>query len=173
MRLFFSLTFDNATKRDLATYQELLCAHGYNGRNTRQDNLHLTLAFIGECTDEHQQKLIDILHQLHSGCDTLRIDRLGSFRQKRNHLIWLGFANNRALMRVQRELSSALKAKNFPSESKNYTPHITLLRHAIGHASLKDIHIKPRNIHVHSIALMESVYRENKLVYHVVDEIVQ
>ncbi|MGP8304955.1 RNA 2',3'-cyclic phosphodiesterase [Vibrio sp. YIC-376] len=173
MRLFFALTFDDSTKNDLAAYQDLVRKNGMEGHNTRKENFHLTLTFIGECTEQEKQTLIDILHQLKSGCDTLRIDRLGSFHQKRSHLLWMGLANNRALMRLQSELKTALLMQNFVTESRSFIPHITLFRHVSDGTQLKSIHITPRNIHVYSIALMESMYRENKLVYQVLDEVIQ
>ena len=173
MRLFFALTFGDEAKRELMTYQTLLRSRGINGRHTRTANLHLTLAFVGEATQEQKQQLIRILRQLKSGCDSLRIDHLGAFNQKRSWLIWMGIANNRALMRLQKELSSALKAQGFAIEAKKYTPHITLFRHVTGDTHLKDVYVKPQHMDIYSIALMESVYVDNKLVYRVVDEVVQ
>ena len=173
MRLFFALTFGDEAKRELMTYQNVLRSHGINGRQIRMDNLHLTLAFVGDSTQEHKQTLTTLLRQLKSRCESLRIDHLGSFHQKRSRLIWMGIANNRALMRLQRELSSALKTQGFSTEAKKYTPHITLFRHVAGDAHLKDVYVKPQHMDVYSIALMESVYVDNKLVYRVVDEVVQ
>jgi 2'-5' RNA ligase len=173
MRLFFALTFDEATKNDLMTYQDLVRANGMKGHNTRKENFHLTLAFVGECTEKEKQTLIGLLHQLKSGCDSLCIDRLGSFRQKRSYLVWMGLAKNRALIRLQNELIDALITQNFITESRTFIPHITLFRHVSGGDPLKNIHIAPRQIHVYSIALMESMFRDNKLVYKVVDEVVQ
>ncbi|WP_319534256.1 RNA 2',3'-cyclic phosphodiesterase [uncultured Vibrio sp.] len=173
MKLFFALTFDDDTKRELMTYQNLLRSHGINGRQIRTENLHLTLAFVGESTPTQKQKLVDILRQLNSGCARLRIDHFGAFNQKRSRLIWMGIANNRALMRLQKKLSSDLKAQGFPTESKKYTPHITLFRHVTGDTHLKHVHVKPQHIDVYSIALMDSVYVDNKLVYQVVDEVIQ
>ncbi len=173
MRLFFALTFDDSTKNELVAYQDLVRAYGLEGHNTHKQNFHLTLAFIGESTENDKQTLINILHQLKSGCDSLRIDRLGSFNQKRSHLLWLGFAHNRPLMRLKKELDSELVKQNFVVESRSFIPHITLFRHVSGSEQIKNIHVKPKQITVHSIALMESIYRENKLVYQVVDEVVQ
>ncbi len=173
MRLFFALTFDDATKHDVITCQNAIRAHGVEGRITPKQNLHITLAFVGECTENQKQTLIEILHQLNPSCITLHTDRLGSFRQKRSRLIWLGIANNRALIRLQKELTIELIEQGFSTESRPYKPHITLLRHVSGNPQLKNIHVKPKQLDVYSIALMESVYRESKLIYQVLDELVQ
>ncbi len=173
MRLFFALTFDEATKNDLVFYQDLVRAKGMEGHNTRKENFHLTLGFLGECSEQEKQTLTDVLHQLEFGCDSLRIDRLGSFNQKRSHILWLGMAHNRPLMRLKKALDAALLTQNFVVESRNFIPHITLFRHVSGGELIKQIHIKPREINVYSIALMESMYRDNMLVYQVIDEVVQ
>ncbi len=173
MWLFFALTFDDATKNDLVYYQDLVRANDMEGHNTRKENFHLTLSFIGECSVEEKQTLMEILHQLESGCESLLLDHLGSFHQKRSQLLWLGIANNRSLMRVKRELNTALLTQNFVVESRNFIPHITLFRHVSGGEPVKNIHISPKQVRVHSIALMESMYRENRLVYNVLDEVVQ
>ncbi|MEI8597081.1 2'-5' RNA ligase family protein [Vibrio sp. M60_M31a] len=56
MRLFFALTFDDDTKRNLMTYQKSLRSRGINGRHTRTANLHLTLAFVGEAIARAEAK---------------------------------------------------------------------------------------------------------------------
>ncbi|MEX3073263.1 RNA 2',3'-cyclic phosphodiesterase [Vibrio alginolyticus] len=173
MRLFFALTFNDATKQDFARYQELVRSYGLEGHNTRTQNFHITLAFIGECTEKEKQTLINLLHQLKSECGSLRIHRLGSFRQKRSKLLWLGIEHNHALTQLKEELDTALLTQNFVVESRDFIPHITLFRHVSGGSQVRDIHITPRQISVYSIALMESSYRESKLVYQVLDEIVQ
>ncbi len=173
MRLFFALTFNEATKNDLAHYQEFVRTSGMAGHNTRRENFHLTLAFIGKSTESDKQTLLDILYKLKSSCDALSIDRIGSFHQKRSQLLWLGIAHNPELIDLKKELDSALIAHNFTVESRRFIPHITLFRHVSGGAHVKNIHITPRTINVYSIALMESMYRENKLVYQIVDEVVQ
>ncbi|MEF1303914.1 2'-5' RNA ligase family protein, partial [Vibrio owensii] len=64
MRLFFALTFDQRSKSQLKQIQDKLQQQGIEGRYTYEDNFHITLAFLGESTEEQTQRLIEILHQL-------------------------------------------------------------------------------------------------------------
>ena len=48
MRLFLAIQFDEPTVRALTEFQEKLRAFGMRGRFASPENLHLTLAFIGE-----------------------------------------------------------------------------------------------------------------------------
>ncbi|WP_240537382.1 2'-5' RNA ligase family protein [Vibrio sp. CUB2] len=86
MRLFFALTFDQRSKSLLRQIQDRLQQQGIAGRYTCEDNFHITLAFIGESTEEETQRLIDILHQLSCRCEQITVDHLGSFRQSGRQL---------------------------------------------------------------------------------------
>lgn len=48
MRLFTAITFDTSSKDRLSRHIAALKKSGAEGNFTRHDNLHLTLAFIGE-----------------------------------------------------------------------------------------------------------------------------
>ena len=51
MRLFISIRFDNKILDALSRFQASLKKLGVTGRFTPRENLHLTLAFIGEFDD--------------------------------------------------------------------------------------------------------------------------
>ena len=48
MRLFISLNFDANTVESLCNLQSMLRDNGVEGNFTKPQNLHMTLAFIGE-----------------------------------------------------------------------------------------------------------------------------
>ncbi len=171
MRFFFALTFNDKAKRYLMDYQKKLRKHAIKGRNTRGQNLHVTLAFIGESSQEQKNKLIEILHQLTPDCDHLVVDRLGSFCQKSGRLVWMGISKTQELMELHSNLQKKLTESSFVTESQKYLPHITLARHIYGNIKLEKIHIDPYLIDVRSIALLESKFIDGRLVYQIIDEI--
>ncbi|MGR5238872.1 RNA 2',3'-cyclic phosphodiesterase [Vibrio alfacsensis] len=171
MRLFFALTFDAATKSDLKRSQNALRKHTVKGRFTREQNFHVTLAFIGGSTQEQTERLIETLHQLEARCDRLLIYRFGSFRQNGSKLVWLGIKESAELTQLQNELIHRLGEKGFSTESRRYLPHITLARHVESAEPLQQIPFEPHQFPVYSIALMESKFVDNKLIYQVVDEV--
>ncbi|MCJ2376954.1 RNA 2',3'-cyclic phosphodiesterase [Vibrio sp. ZSDZ34] len=170
MRLFFALTFDDLSKKKLAIYQQVLHKHDIKGRDTRTENFHITLAFIGESSSAQQVALRDILQQLTAKCEPILIDHLGSFRLKAGRLVWAGIADNPVLSSLQSQLSSKLVEGGFLSESRTYIPHITLARQVRGNAKLEQISIEPYLVQARSVALMSSHHIDNQIVYQIVDE---
>ncbi len=170
MRLFFALTFDELTKKKLTRYQKVLQENNLTGRKTRTANFHITLVFIGESSPVQKIALSDILHQLTGKCDSVLLDHFGSFHLKGGQLVWVGIAENPALVSLQAELSSKLVEHGYMSESRAYVPHITLARQVSGNPNLGHIKIEPIQVRVRSIALMNSQLVDSQLVYEVVDE---
>ncbi len=62
MRLFIAINFDDNTVNSLISLQEKLKASGAQGRFTRSENLHLTLAFIGEYNDP--DKVMKVIREI-------------------------------------------------------------------------------------------------------------
>ena len=172
MRLFFALEFDKSSKSQLKQIQYKLQQHEIVGRYTYEDNFHITLAFIGESTEEEAQRLTDVLHQLKSRCEQISVDHLGSFRQSGRQLAWLGIKDNLAVTTLQNELIEALEQHGFVTESRDYVPHITLARHVDKQAPLDAVEISPLPLPIYSIALMESKTVDGKLIYHALEEVV-
>ncbi|YCO05002.1 RNA 2',3'-cyclic phosphodiesterase [Vibrio sp. VNB-15] len=171
MRLFFALTFDEVSKSKLNQIQSHLQQHGIAGRYTRKNNFHITLAFIGESTEEEAQRLIETLHMLKASCEQVVVDHLGSFHQSGRQLAWLGIEDNPEIAMLQNELIDKLEQYGFVTESRKYVPHITLARHIDKNAPLDQVVISPLQLPIHSIALMESKTVNGKLVYQAIEEI--
>ena len=122
---FYALWPDDATRTKLGELQSQI-----RGRLTRPNNLHLTLAFLGQPPDALLPILRSVLAQLKVEPITLTIDRLGYFN--RNRIAWAGLsAMPDTLVTLQRTLSRELTRKGIDSDNKRaYKPHITLARDA-------------------------------------------
>lgn len=127
MRLFIAINFDESTKQRLMAAQDRLRKYG-QGNFTRPENLHLTLAFLGEVAP----KAVAAIHQAMEHTPylplTLRFDHAGSFRRQGGDIWWVGIAHNKPLLSLQQELCDNLRAAGFALESRSFTPHITLAR---------------------------------------------
>ena len=62
MRLFLAIVPDNNIKDELCMIQKRLQMQGVKGNFTTRENMHLTLAFIGEYSDPDH--ISDILSQI-------------------------------------------------------------------------------------------------------------
>ena len=124
MRLFVAINLNKKMKDHLIGMQEELYAQGFRGNMTKPENMHLTLAFIGEWPDPDQ--VIEIIEGISFRPFTLRIEGKGAF----GDLWWAGLEKNEALTALVKKLRHRLADAGIPFDRKKFTPHITLIRRA-------------------------------------------
>lgn len=124
-RLFYALWPDDATRAALMSLQA-----GVQGRKVPAENLHVTLAFLGEQPSRLLPALIDVLQRLPQPDMVLKIDRLGYFR--RNRIAWAGMSEVPAeLTGLHQSLSELLRDTGMDIRSDSrFRPHVTLARDA-------------------------------------------
>ncbi len=94
-----------------------------------EDNLHLTLRFIGEVSEGEANDFHDALTGVRAPSFTLTISGTGVFETgQRPHTLWASVAKCDALMRLQAKIESALVRAGCEREGRKFTPHITLAR---------------------------------------------
>ena len=121
MRLFIALCPPEETRRQLSEAIHALQMQGV-GRFTKEENLHLTLAFLGET--DRTNEAIDALSSISASPFTVTIERLGTF----DDLLWAGAEPGAELTALQQELSVRLSSAGFSLEDRSFIPHITLVR---------------------------------------------
>ena len=129
MRLFISINLNDEMKDALIDIQETMRVYGIHGNETVPDNMHLTLAFIGEYDDpDHVKRVVD---SIEIRPFEIRLKGIGAFRD----LWWAGIENSAPLMAVSRRLRRALAEADIPFDRKKFSPHITIIRRAGGRLS--------------------------------------
>lgn len=193
MRVFYALTFEEADKKKMVAYRDMLADKAIKGRFTRWENFHLTLAFIGEVSPSKLTELIDILYETaedgrandldgHEPDDhhknntislsaSVRASYIGSFRRREREILWLGIDRNKELKQLEKKLAARLRSEGYAIEQRKYTPHITLGRQVLLEESVSDMMIEPKVLPVRSIALMESKRVGDVLVYEPIEEV--
>ena len=163
MRLFFALNFSPEVKARLIVLQEELRRQSDSGNFSAPENLHLTLAFLGECGPKQLTSAKIALSLIKIAPVDIRIDRLGRFRREGGDIWWAGAAGNSELTALQRELTERLRAVGFRLEDRKYSPHITLAREIVTGALPWEI--EPFGETVRSVELMKSERMQGKLKY--------
>lgn len=127
-RLFFALWPDEATRARLSALLEALPKEG--GRDVRVENLHLTLAFLGDCEPDLLPCLDAVGRELEGQPFELVFDQVGHFHRAR--VLWLGVSDPpEALLAMQEQLAGLLESRcGLPRDARPYTPHLTLRRNA-------------------------------------------
>ena len=128
MRLFFALWPDDAVRARLAHWsRELHAVCG--GRPMRAENLHLTLAFLGNVEDARVDEVERAAGEVELSAATLVLDTPGYW--KHNRIAWAGASTVPAeLETLVRELRAALANWRIRFDAKSFASHVTLLREA-------------------------------------------
>jgi len=127
-RLFFALWPEPALQRALAA--EAREALGKRrSRRVPEENLHVTLAFLGEVGPEARVCLEEAAGDIAGEAFTLSMDRLG-FRPGRNMLWAFPARTPEALERLADDLGAALEACGLERDKRPFRAHMTLARKA-------------------------------------------
>ena len=124
MRLFLAILLNDAMRASLLRAQTQLKRGGVRGRFTPEENLHLTLAFIGEWSDPNA--VLAAMETVPFSPFSLRLGGIGSFPG----LLWAGVEENAALETYVRRLRRCLAEAGIPYDRKSFQAHITLVRRA-------------------------------------------
>jgi len=125
MRLFIAIPFENGIKDGIVSAQEGLKRSGVTGNFTTRDNLHLTLAFIGETRDA--KGALNALCSVDPPRMALRFSDPVLFRD----ILTAGLVRNEELEKYVTELRRALDGAEVGYDRKPFRAHVTLVRRAV------------------------------------------
>ena len=162
-RLFVAINLNDEMKDALMDIQDTLWDHGIQGRETVSENMHLTLAFIGDYDDPGKVKAI--VDGIEIRPFEIALKGVGAFRD----LWWVGVDNTAPLMAISRRLRRALSDADIPFDRKKFSPHITIIRRAEGRLSEEardelEKHFVP-SMTVDHISLMRSDRGKSGMIY--------
>ena len=157
MRLFVAIQLSDELKKTITGTLHDLKKKGVKGNYTPTQNLHLTLAFIGETDDPGA--VSDALKNVSFKPFKLSLSDMGTF----GDLLWVGMKGNQGLSAAARSVRDALDAAGIEYDRKKFTPHITIIRKASG--SWNQIPAPKGEMMVKKISLMKTTFKDGKPVY--------
>jgi 2'-5' RNA ligase len=163
MRLFIAINFNNDTRSRLLALRDELRDKSQRGNFSAPENLHLTLAFLGECDDRRTAAAKSALSALPFHPLYVTIENTGYFPGAGGNLWWAGIQKTNALKDLHRTLRTQLETHGFESEKRGFSPHITLGREVV--TDMKPRTISPFGETVSAIELMKSERINGKLTY--------
>jgi RNA 2',3'-cyclic 3'-phosphodiesterase len=94
-----------------------------------EDNLHMTLRFIGEVHEDVANDLHDALLGIHGSAIPMTVVGVGTFEHgHRPHTLYAGVEKSDPLARLQGKIETALVRAGQEPEGRKFTPHITLAK---------------------------------------------
>ena len=158
MRLFLAIRLSEEMREALTSLQEDMRAAGVKGNYTKPENLHLTIAFIGEYPDPDYVK--EIAETVPVFPFSLTLSGVGSFRQ----LFWAGADGGDALPRLVSRVRRALAEADIPFDRKKFKSHITLVRKpSVSPDTWWDV--RPVSMTVDQVTLYRSDRGKNGMIY--------
>ena len=166
MRLFIAILLDEPCKSLLGMAQDCLRGGAVQGNFTRRENLHLTLAFLGETGRVDAVRAA--MAEIHSPAFPLTLRGVGKFPRQGGDVWWMGVSENPPLETLYRQLSEALRRRGFQLESRPFRPHLTLAREVLltpGFDLSALRNLPSRTMRVEGISLMKSERLAGRLTY--------
>lgn len=124
-RLFVALRPPRAIREMLIS-----AMHGVSGaRWQSEEQLHLTLRFIGEVDRHRAEDIAAALGAIYAPAVTARIAGVDLFeRHGRPHMLWAGVEPHEPLGALHRKVDQLLARVGVAPETRAFLPHITLAR---------------------------------------------
>ena len=124
-RLFVAIRPPEAVRSQLLDLME-----GVKGARWQdEDQLHLTLRFIGEVDRHLAGDIAAALGSIHQPRFDITLSGIGSFdRRGQAATLWAGVAPHEPLKALHKKVDQAALRAGVPPDRRAYTPHITLAR---------------------------------------------
>ena len=167
MRLFIAIQLSDNTKKALVNLMHELKKQGVEGNvegnYVPAQNLHMTLAFIGEYDDP--AKIKEVISRVPVPEFRLSLSDMGNF----GNILWAGVKGNQKLKAYVKDLRSALDVEGIPYDRDKFVPHIivphiTLIRKYTAKRSYK-VSMPKAEMMVKKASLMKSEQKNGKAVY--------
>ncbi len=158
MRLFTAFLLSEEMKDALTDAQEQLRAQGVKGNYSARENLHVTLAFIGEYPDP--EEVLGALETVSFRPVRFSLDGIGAF----GDLWWAGLSGAPALEAVAKKVRRSLSDAEIPFDRKRFRAHVTLLRRASAQ-TIPPVGIPPVSMTADRISLMRSDRGKAGMIY--------
>ncbi|MCU0512293.1 MAG: RNA 2',3'-cyclic phosphodiesterase [Anaerolineae bacterium] len=124
-RLFVAIDLPAPVKTQLAALQHDLAGAAW----MTPAQMHLTLHFIGEVSEDAAEQIAGALKQVNAPAFTLAVQGTGTYPPEgKARVLWAGLPHHEALLALYQATGSALQQTGYQPDSRPYSPHITLAR---------------------------------------------
>ena len=165
MRLFIAINFPAEIKAAIAEVRDSLKRTALQGNFSADENLHLTLLFLGECDVRQTNAIKTVMSETLFSEFTLMLDKAGYFKRDGGNTWWIGLKENKSLSDLQAGLSERLRTEGFMLENRKYSPHVTIGREVKMRTGFVQPEIRRLSFNITSIELMKSERITGKLIY--------
>ena len=171
MRVFIAIDIDEKIRKAIAYLQKQIASKVSSVKQgdikwVEPNNIHLTLKFLGEISDEQLEEVKEITKTVASAHQkfNLDIESVGSFGGRSAKVVWVGAGKGTdVLLALQKDLDDLLEQAGYPKEEREFSAHLTLCRinHPIaglkvGEAIAQFSHLKLGSIAADALCVYQS-----------------
>ena len=124
MRAFLALPIPEATAAALVRLQPLIPV----GRPVPEENLHLTLAFLGDAPEAALEDLHGMLQALRAAPVEICFTALDSFTEMDRGLVFAAVERTAALQALHDRVAGLCRVAGLELPRQRFRPHVTLMR---------------------------------------------
>ncbi len=124
MRAFVAIDMPDAVRTALENVQEQMPV----GRPVDPDQMHLTLAFLGEQPGDLIQAAHEALESIRFPAFEMQLSGLGTFGNREPTVLWAGVRDPLQVKALHDKVMPALHGAGLLLERKRFRPHVTLAR---------------------------------------------
>jgi 2'-5' RNA ligase len=167
-RIFTGLKFSN-------TVRERICALYYGIPHilwVPNEQLHLTLRFIGNVDGGTLEDIADSLKQISFNSFILNLKHIGFFPLRgQPKILWVGVENTEFLINLQKKIDRVITQLRIPPEPRKFHPHVTIARlkqvskPKLGEFLMKNSLFEINNLKVDEFILYRSFLSEKGSIY--------
>jgi len=132
MRLFIAVNLPVEIKRSLGSFIQVLRRFPLDARWVPEENLHLTLQFLGDTPEEQVPAIVQGLNLVAGEVAPFKlvISGVGVFPSvERPRVLWVGVSGETtALADLHRRVQREMGLLGFAAEQRKFSPHLTLAR---------------------------------------------
>ena len=161
MRLFIAIQLNQKMKQLVSDVQDTFRWQQVKGNYTPEENLHITLAFIGEYGDPDE--ILELLNKVFFKSFSITMDKVGCF----DELWWTGLEESSELEALVKNIRHVLADAGIPYDKKKFKAHVTFLKKPVYTNGRRIAHmsIEPASMQVSRISLMRSTRGKNGMIY--------
>ena len=125
-RAFIAIDPPPEVVKEIARLHPLVQNKKFTGKLTELENLHLTLKFLGEISEETLKKTEELLTQIKFNAFETKLQNAGTFvSHKKPKIVWIKIAG-KEIFQLQKQIDISLSTL-FPPENR-FMSHMTIAR---------------------------------------------
>lgn len=175
IRTFIALEISNVIRKQITNIQKNLMNKGAEIRWIKNDNIHLTLRFLGEIENKYHDKIFEAMNNVAEDARSLNLSLtgLGMFPDE-NHptVIWVGIGGEvEELRQMAEKCDYYLTEIGFEIKKRHFRPHITIGRikkianKNLFISELKDVEINQTVFKVDKLNVVKSDLKPTGAIY--------